>query len=122
MGLKSCCVMFSSPFMKVDDFCRNTEGVQVIGPPLHHAAALVKVFRTVVDLTDLVRIDVGKLSFDRVGMLASAFVEDRTGGTAEPVGGRPGMIAHAVECIEQGVFTHRAIRILLSRENQDFFR
>ena len=107
--------------MKVDDFCRNTEGVQVIGPPLHHAAALFEVFRTVVDLTDLVRIDVGKLSFDGVGMLASAFVEDRAGGAAEPVDSRPGMIAHAVECIEQGVFTHRALRILLSRENQNFF-
>ena len=122
MGLEPCCVMSSSPFTQVDDFCRDTEGVQVICPPLQHAAALVEVFRTVLDLTDLVRIDVGKLSFDRVGMPASALVEDRAGGAAETVGGRPGMIAHAVECIEQGVFTHRAIRILLSRENQDFFR
>ena len=61
----------------------------MIGPPLHHLSTFLHVQGAVVGGTDLVALDMGKLTLDGIGMPESGLVEDGGCRGPESMGGGP---------------------------------
>src|SRR5688572_29366229 len=81
--------------------------VQIVGPRLHHLAALCQVHRAVIDVANFVTLNVGELSFDHVWR-PSHFIEARRSQRSEAVSThRMAVISQSSECRQHGVLTHR---------------
>ena len=91
--------------------------VEIIPPPLHHLPAFRETLRVVVAGADLIALAMSKLAFDNV-MAEAVLVQDGARRRPETVAGGAGMVAHAIQREEDGIFGHATGRLVLIRKDE----
>lgn len=98
------------PEIPDDHLASASNVVEVVRPGLHHLAAIIEVFGSVVGRIDLVARRMRELAIDDLVRVLQFLFDRRHGQGAETVAGHAAFVAESLQRFQDGVVAHVAAR------------